>query len=120
MRRSTPTIAASNLTGDWRVVPTVEDERVVVVGVGRHNGSSFYSSLAEDYSVSPVGQARDQKPDCCGQEGGRPSGSPALRSARDAGTAADRDTATIAALPAAGTALQTVEPGSCNPGRAAV
>ena len=38
---------------------------VVVVAIGRHEGPEFYSALAEDLDIRPVGQGREQKPPCC-------------------------------------------------------
>lgn len=58
-------LCCRHLDRDWRLITTFEPGVVVVVAIGRHDGSGFYSALAEDLDIRPVGQGREQKPPCC-------------------------------------------------------
>jgi hypothetical protein len=60
------------LVEDWRVIVTFEPGVAIVVAVGRHDDRAFYADLAMTIEVGPIGQRREEKPDCCGQ-GGWPS-----------------------------------------------
>lgn len=60
------------LVDDWRVIITFEPGIAIVVAVGRHDSRAFYAELSKTLAVGPVGQARKEKPACCGK-GGWPS-----------------------------------------------
>lgn len=57
------------LVGDWRVIATFEPGIVIVVAVGRHDDRAFYVDLAKTYEIGPIGQRREEKPACCGEDG---------------------------------------------------
>ena len=58
-----------HLDRQWRVILTFDEEGGQIVHIGRHDGPAFYASLATEYGISSAGRTRDQKPDCCGDEG---------------------------------------------------
>lgn len=58
-----------HLTGRWRVITTFDPGIVVIVAVGEHDGPRFYRTLAKQYEIGEIGQQRDQRPGCCGDEG---------------------------------------------------
>lgn len=60
------------LVEDWRAITTFEPGVAIVVAVGRHDDRAFYADLGKTIEVGPIGQRREEKPDCCG-EGGWPS-----------------------------------------------
>jgi hypothetical protein len=60
------------LADDWRVITTFEPDVAIVVAVGRHDSRTFYVELSQTFAVGAVGQARKEKPACCGK-GGWPS-----------------------------------------------
>jgi hypothetical protein len=37
--------------------------------IGEHDGPDFYARLAADYDINEIGQSREEKPGCCGEEG---------------------------------------------------
>ena len=58
-----------HLDRDWRVILTFDEDGGQIVHIGRHDGPAFYALLADEYGISGSGQRREQKPDCCGQDG---------------------------------------------------
>lgn len=58
-----------HLDRTWRVVATFEPSVVVVVAVGRHDGPAFYAALSKHYEIREIGQRRDNRPACCGEDG---------------------------------------------------
>jgi hypothetical protein len=57
------------LVDDWRVIATFEPGTAIIVAVGRHDDSAFYADLAKTYEIGPIGQRREEKPACCGEDG---------------------------------------------------
>lgn len=53
----------------WRLITTFDSKRVIIVAVGQHDDQGFYRSLSANLDISPVGRRREQKPDCCGEDG---------------------------------------------------
>lgn len=60
------------LADDWRAITTFKPGVAIVVAVGRHDSRAFYAELSKAFAVGAVGQARKEKPACCGK-GGWPS-----------------------------------------------
>ena len=60
------------LADDWRAITTFKPGAAIVVAVGRHDSRAFYAELSKTFAVGAVGQARKEKPACCGK-GGWPS-----------------------------------------------
>lgn len=60
------------LADDWRAITTFKSGVAIVVAVGRHDSRAFYAELSKTFEVGAVGQARKEKPACCGM-GGWPS-----------------------------------------------
>lgn len=60
------------LADDWRAITTFNPGVAIVVAVGRHDSRAFYAELSKVFAVGVVGQARKEKPACCGK-GGWPS-----------------------------------------------
>jgi hypothetical protein len=50
-------------------VSTFESEVVWIVAVGEHDGPRFYKRLSGELGIAGVGHGREQKPDCCGDDG---------------------------------------------------
>ena len=57
------------LIEDWRVIVTFEPGVAIVVAVGRHDDRAFYADLAKTIEIGSIGQRREEKPDCCGEDG---------------------------------------------------
>jgi hypothetical protein len=57
------------LVEDWRVISTFEPGIAIIVALGRHDDSAFYADLAKTYEIGPIGQRREEKPACCGENG---------------------------------------------------
>jgi hypothetical protein len=57
------------LVDDWRVITTFEPGIAIVVAVGRHHDRAFYVDLAKTLEIGAIGQRREEKPACCGEEG---------------------------------------------------
>ncbi len=64
------------ICANWRVVTTYRPGEVIVVGIGRHEGAALYAELANEIGTSAVGVRRDEKPECCGQDGWPTLGEP--------------------------------------------
>lgn len=62
-------LCCKRLVEDWRVIITFELGVAIVVAVGRHDDRAFYADLAKTIEVAPIGQRREEKPDCCGEDG---------------------------------------------------
>lgn len=73
-----------HLRGRWRVITTFDPGVVAIVAVGEHDGPRFYRNLAKQYEVGEIGQNRDQRPGCCGEEGWPSLGVTRRRAARKA------------------------------------
>lgn len=58
-----------HLYGTWRLITTFDSKRAIVVAIGQHDDQRFYRSLSDGLDISPVGQRRAQKPDCCAKDG---------------------------------------------------
>lgn len=58
-----------HLDREWRVILTFDEDGGQIVHIGRHDGPAFYASLATEYDIGGAGQKREQKPDCCGDDG---------------------------------------------------
>lgn len=71
------------LADDWRAITTFKPGIAIVVAVGRHDSRAFYAELSKTFAVGAVGQARKEKPACCGEDGCPSIGSvPGERKAR--------------------------------------
>lgn len=57
------------LVENWRVITTFEPNLAIIVVVARHVERTFYADLTATLDISPVGQGREHKPDCCGEDG---------------------------------------------------
>jgi hypothetical protein len=57
------------LVEDWRVIATFEPGVAIVVAIGRHDDRAFYADLAKTLEIGVVGRRREEKPDCCGEDG---------------------------------------------------
>lgn len=57
------------LVDDWRVITTFEPGVAIVVAVGRHDSRAFYAELSQTFAIGAVGQGREEKPACCGEDG---------------------------------------------------
>lgn len=70
------------LVEDWRVIMTFEPGVAIVVVLGRHDDREFYIDLATTLEISAAGRRRQEKPDCCGEDGwpsaGATPGSPPI------------------------------------------
>jgi hypothetical protein len=58
-----------HLAGLWRVVTTFEPGVVWIVAVGQHDGPVFYRNLAKDYEIGAIGQRREHRSGCFGDDG---------------------------------------------------
>lgn len=58
-----------HLDRQWRVIVTFDEEGSQILHIGEHDGPEFYRALSADYDIAAIGQARDEKPDCCGEDG---------------------------------------------------
>jgi hypothetical protein len=72
-------VCCKHLAGLWRVVTTFEPGVVWVVAVGQHDGPVFYRNLAKDYEIGAIGQRREHRPGCCGDDGWPSLGETAAR-----------------------------------------
>lgn len=57
------------LVEDWRVITTFEPGVAIVIALGRHDDRAFYADLAKTLEIGTVGQRREEKPACCGEDG---------------------------------------------------
>jgi len=57
------------LVEDWRAITTFEPGVAVVVALGRHDDRRFYANLAKTLEIGVTGQRRQEKPDCCEEDG---------------------------------------------------
>jgi hypothetical protein len=57
------------LVEDWRVITTFEPGVAIVAVLGRHADRTFYVDLATTLEIDATGRRRQQKPDCCGEDG---------------------------------------------------
>jgi hypothetical protein len=57
------------LVEDWRAITTFEPGVAIVVTLGRHDDRAFYADLAKTLEIGAVGQRREEKPACCGEDG---------------------------------------------------
>jgi hypothetical protein len=57
------------LVEDWRAITTFEPGVAIVVALGRHDDRTFYVDLAKTLEIGEVGQRREEKPGCCGEDG---------------------------------------------------
>jgi hypothetical protein len=57
------------LVENWRVITTFEPGVAIVVALGRHDEQGFYADLATTLKIGAVGQGREEKPACCGEDG---------------------------------------------------
>lgn len=57
-----------HLADEWRLITRFESRVVFIEAVGQHDGTAFYASRSR-LGIGAVGQARNEKPDCCGEEG---------------------------------------------------
>jgi hypothetical protein len=69
------------LVEDWRAITTFEPGVAILVTLGRHDDRTFYADLAKTLEISAVGQRREEKPACCGEDGW-PSVGPTLSERR--------------------------------------
>jgi hypothetical protein len=74
------------LVDDWRAILTFEPGVAIVVAVGRHDDRAFYADLAKMLDIGPIGQRREEKPACCGEDGWPSVGSTPAERRRDAQT----------------------------------
>lgn len=58
-----------HLDRDWQVILTFDHDGGQIVHIGRHDGPEFYAALSTEYDIRDTGQRREQKPDCCGDDG---------------------------------------------------
>lgn len=59
----------SHIWQDWRVITTFSGTTAIIVSVGQHSDTSFYSYMSKELAISPIGQRRQHKPQCCGATG---------------------------------------------------
>jgi hypothetical protein len=57
------------LVDDWRVITSFEPSVTIVVALGRHDSRTFYADLSQTFAIGAVGQGREEKPACCGEDG---------------------------------------------------
>ena len=57
------------LVEDWRTITTFEPGVVLLVALGRHDDRAFYADLAKTLEIGTSGRRRQEKPDCCGENG---------------------------------------------------
>ena len=55
--------------GDFDHLADDERDVVIIVALGHHDDSRFYSELSKQLGVAAVGQRREDKPACCGERG---------------------------------------------------
>ncbi len=51
------------------MVTTFEPNLAIIVFIARHDEQGFYAELAKTLAIGAVGQKREHKPDCCGEDG---------------------------------------------------
>jgi len=51
------------------VITTFEPSIAWIIDVVEHDGPQLYKELATKLGISNIGQKREHKPDCCGEDG---------------------------------------------------
>jgi hypothetical protein len=75
-------LCCRRLVDDWRAITTFEPGVAIVVAVGRHDSRAFYVELSQTLAIGAVGQGRQEKPACCGEDGWPSIGSSGKRTGR--------------------------------------
>jgi hypothetical protein len=67
------------------VITTFEPSIAWIIDVVEHDGPELYKKLATELGISAVGQKREHKPDCCGEDGWPSTGPTRVQQRKPAG-----------------------------------